>query len=38
MMHDGWGAMMAGMGLVWILAVAIVALVIVALLKYMLKN
>ena len=32
-MHGGMGAMMAGMGLVWILVIAVVALGIVALLK-----
>jgi len=38
MMHGGMGAMMAGMGLVWILVIAVVVLAIVALLKYVLKN
>lgn len=37
-MHGGMGAMMAGMGLVWILVIAVVVLAIVALLKYVLKN
>ena len=38
MMHGGMGAMMAGMGLVWILVIAVVVLALVALLKYVLKN
>jgi hypothetical protein len=38
MMHGGMGAMMAGMGLVWILVIAVVVLAVVALLKYVLKN
>jgi hypothetical protein len=38
MMHSGMGAMMAGMGLVWILVIAVTVLAIVALLKYVLKN
>ncbi len=38
MMHGGMGAMMAGMGLVWILVIAVVVLTIVALLKYVLKD
>jgi len=38
MMQGGMGAMMAGMGLVWILVIAVVVLAIVALLKYVLKN
>ena len=37
-MHGGMGAMMAGMGLVWILVLVVVVLAIVALLKYVLKN
>lgn len=37
-MHGGMGAMMAGMGLLWILVIAVVVLGIVALLKYVLKN
>ena len=42
LMHGGMGAMvgtmMAGLGLVWILVIAVVVLGIVALLKYVLKN
>lgn len=41
-MHGGMGAMvgtmMASLGLVWILVIAVVVLGIVALLKYVLKN
>ncbi len=37
-MHGGMGAMMAGMGLLWILVIAVVVLAVVALLKYVLKN
>lgn len=37
-MLGGMGAMMAGMGLVWILVLAVVVLAVVALLKYVLKN
>ena len=38
MMHGGMDTMMAGMGLVWILAIAVVVLALVALLKYVRKN
>lgn len=34
MMHGGMGAMMAGMGLVWILVIAVVVLALVVLLKW----
>jgi flagellar basal body-associated protein FliL len=37
-MHGEMGAMMAGMGLVWILLIAVVLLAIVALLKYVLRS
>lgn len=38
MMHGGMGAMMTGMGLVWLLLIAVVVLAAVALLKYVLKG
>ncbi len=38
MMHGGMGAMMAGMGLIWILVIAVAVLAIVALFKYLLKQ
>lgn len=38
MMTGGIGAMMTGMGLVWLLVVVIGVLAIVALLKYVLKD
>lgn len=37
-MHGGRGVMMAGMGVVWLLVVAVVVLAIVALLKYVLRG
>lgn len=37
-MHGGMGAMMAGMGLVWILVIAVNVLGVVALPEYLLKN
>jgi hypothetical protein len=38
MMHGGVGGMMAGMGLVWLLLIVVVALAIAALAKYLLKG
>jgi hypothetical protein len=38
MMHGGMGAMMTGMGLVWLLVIVVLVLAVVALLKYVLKG
>jgi hypothetical protein len=38
MMHGGMGAMMAGMGVFWLLAIVVVVLAAAALLKYLLKD
>jgi hypothetical protein len=37
-MHGGMGAMMAGMGLFWLVAIVVAVLVVLALLKYPLKG
>jgi hypothetical protein len=38
MMHGGMGAMMTGMGLIWVLVIAVLVLAVVALLKYVGKG
>ena len=38
MMNGGMGSMMAGMGLTWLLVIAVLVLGVVALLKYVLKG
>jgi hypothetical protein len=35
MMHGGMGAMMAGMGLVWLLVIVMLVLAVAALVKYL---
>ncbi len=35
MMHGGMGAMMAGMGLAWLLVIIVLVLVAIALVKYL---
>ncbi len=37
-MHGGMGAMMAGMGFLWLLAIVVVVLAALVLLKYLLKS
>ncbi len=37
-MHGGMAALMAGMGFVWLLAMVVVVLAVLALLKYLLKG
>lgn len=38
MMNGGMGAMMAGMGLVWLLVIVVLVLGVVALVKYVMKG
>lgn len=38
MMNGGYGAMMGGMGLVWLLLIIVLVLAVVALLKYVMKG